>query len=317
VKIKQGTSPPAPRLRRAGKPLKVSANLRLCSGEEEKFLIFMSKKFLKAEWDKIAEQWHKEVGKEGIWHQKHDIDPVIFKLLGNVRGKKILEIGAGNGYFSRLLAKKGAKVVATDIAPKLIFFAKKEEENNPLGIEYFVRNAADLCEVKNKSFDAVVANMCLMDIADAEKAIKEASRVLKKNGRFVFSVTHPAFSDFRQYWTIAKQKGKKYFARVVLTYLSSSAEKFVFPIAGIKKFEATQYHRSIDTYFSYLKEVEFLVSDFREIATKKPVAKADFKKDGDVTLRRSKYNKALDKKMKELAGREIPLFLIIGSIKYS
>jgi len=265
--------------------------------------------------EQIAEQWHKEVGEEGIWHQKHDIDPVIFKLLGGVKGKKILEIGAGNGYFSRLLAKKGAKVTATDIASKLISFAQKEEKNNPLGITYLARNAAELRGVKNKSFDAVIANMCLMDIADAERATKEASRVLKKNGQFIFSVTHPAFSDFRQYWTIAKQKGKKYFARVVPTYLSSSAEKFIFPIAGIKKFEATQYHRSIDTYFTYLRKAGFLVSDFREIATKKPVVKANFKRDGDTSLRRSKYSKTLEKKMKELAGREIPLFLVIGSVK--
>jgi len=279
-----------------------------------KIFNFMTKT-IKAEWDKIARQWHKEAGEKGLWHQKHDIDPVILKLLGGVKGKKILEIGAGNGYFSRLLAKKGAKVTATDIAPKLISFAQKEEKNNPLSITYLVRNAADIRGVKKKSFDAVIANMCLMDIADAERAVKEASRILKKNGQFIFSVTHPVFADFRQYWTITKQKNKTYFARIVPTYLSSSSEKFTLLISGIKKFKATQYHRSIDTYFTYLKKAGFLVSDFREIATKKPVTKANFKIDGDTSLRRSKYSKVQEKKMKELAGREIPVFLVVGSIK--
>lgn len=275
----------------------------------------MSKRLLETEWNKIAEQWHKRIGEEEDWYRKNDIDPVIFELLGNVRGKKILEIGAGNGYFARLLARRGAKVVATDVAPKLISIAKKEENNIPLGIKYFVRDAANLNGIKCKQFDIVVANMCLISIADAEGTIKEASRVLKRNGRFVFSIIHPAFSDFCQYWTVTKLRGKKYFARVIPIYLSSSSEKFILPIAGIKEFKPTRYHRSIDTYFKYLKKADFLVSDFREIATKKPVTKAG-KEDGDVTLRRSKYSKISEKRMKELAGKEIPSFLVIGSVKF-
>ena len=275
----------------------------------------MSKKLPKTEWDKIAEQWHREVGEKGVWHQENDIDPVVFELLGKVGGKKILEIGAGNGYFARLLAKREAKVVATDVAPRLISFAREEERNNPLGVKYLARDAANLCGIKSDSFDVVVANMCLMDIADAERAVKETARVLKRNGRFFFSITHP-FRNLHQHqhWTITKLKGKNYFARVIARYLSFSSGKFVFPIAGIKKIEATQYHRSINTYFKHLKNAGFLVSDFREIATKKPVIKAD-KEDGNITLRPLKYSKIPEKKMKELASKEIPLFLVIGAIK--
>lgn len=166
----------------------------------------MSKKIPKAQWDAVAKKWHTEAGESGVWHQKNDIDPVVLKLLGNVQGKHILEIGAGNGYLSRILAKKGAKVTATDVSSKMIGFAQEREKDAPLGVAYLTRDAAQLEGIKSKSYDAVVANMCLMDIADAKSAIQEVSRVLKKNGQFIFSITHPAFSDFRQSWAIIKQK---------------------------------------------------------------------------------------------------------------
>lgn len=272
---------------------------------------FMSKRIQKAEWDKVAEWWDTEAGDVGVWHQQNDIDPVIFKVLGDVKNKKVIEIGCGNGYFSRFLAKRGARVTAIDLSDKLLEFAISREKANPLGIKYLVRDAANLRGLENRFFDVALANMSLMDIADAKGAIKEVSRVLKKGGRFVFSTTHPVFCDFRQQWVIIRQGGKKYLARAIGKYLSSSAEKHTLWASGVK---STQYHRSVETYFGYLRSSGFLVSDFKEIATKKPVTKAK-KEHGDIKFRRSKYKTLQEKKVKEFAGKEIPLFLVIGSVK--
>ncbi len=272
-------------------------------------------KLPRAEWDKVADLWHRETGEKGLWHQKHDIDPVIFKLLGRVKIKNILDLGCGNGYFARLLAKKGAKVTGVDVSAKLIDLAKAEEKRKPLGIVYFLRDAANLKKIKSNSFDIVVANMSLMDIKNAEGAVKEVSRVLKRRGRFIFSIVHPAFHDARQYWIIGKYKGKKYYSQVVFKYLSSSSEKSIFPLGVFRKeFKRTQHHRPVTTYFNYLKNTGFLVSDFYEIATKKPVTKAR-KGEKDIKQRRSKYFKISEKKMKEFAGKEIPLFLIVSALK--
>lgn len=271
----------------------------------------MAKTLKKSEWDKLAEWWNAEVGEKGTWQQQHDINPVMFKILGNIKNKKILEIGCGNGNFARSLAKKGAKVTALDLSKKLIAFAIEKERSKPLGIKYFVRDAANLRGLKSKSFDIVVANMCLMDIVDAAGVTKEVSRVLKKNGRFVFSITHPVFNAFGQKWTIIQERGKKYFARAIYKYLSSSREKFKTWASGVK---TTYYHRSIEAYFRYLRNSGFLIDEFREITTKKKVTKAT-KKDGNAKLRRSKYTTLTDKKMKELAGKEIPFFLVVEALK--
>ena len=82
----------------------------------------MTTKLPKADWDKVAKWWDSEAGNIGLWHQQHDIDPVIFKILGDIRDKRILEIGCGNGYFARLLAKKRAKIMA-------IYLSKERERS--------------------------------------------------------------------------------------------------------------------------------------------------------------------------------------------
>lgn len=43
----------------------------------------MTKKLKATEWDAIAEAWDEEAGEKGVWHQQHDIDPVILEMVGN------------------------------------------------------------------------------------------------------------------------------------------------------------------------------------------------------------------------------------------
>lgn len=274
----------------------------------------MNKQFLKkpknAEWDKAAEWWDKETGNTGTWHQQHDINPVIFKIIKKIKDKKILEIGCGNGYLARLFAKKDAKVTAIDISSKLIDLALAREKTKPLGINYLVCDAANLKGIKMRHFDVVIANMCLMDIADAKNAIKKASQALKRDGHFIFSVNHPVFCDRK--WIIIEENNKKYFARAVNKYLSSIIKKHIIFSSGAK---GTGYHRSIETYIKYLRNANLIVNNYREIYTKMPILK-NSKNDKGAKLDPFKYTIPSEKKMKEFAKKEIPMFLVIGAIKH-
>jgi len=265
---------------------------------------------LKNEWDKVAKFWDKEAGDKGISHQRLDIDPIILKIIGDIKNRNILEIGCGNGYLSRSLAKQGAKVTAIDISSKFIQFATRKEETKPLGITYFIRDAANLHGLKSNSYDFVIGNMCLMDVADIKNAIKNISKVLKKNGSFVFSLTHP-FHESQQQWIIIKDEGKKYLARAIHEYLSCTTKKSFW---SQKKLVTPHYHRPLQEYFKYLKEFGFLIRDFREISSKQMPIRAT-KEDGNVKLRRSRFKTLKEKEMKIFTTKEIPSFLIIEAIK--
>ncbi len=266
------------------------------------------------EWDRVAEAWDREAADQGMWYQRTVIDPVTLGIVGKVKGKRILEMGCGNGYFSRRLAREGAKAVGVDSSAAMIRMAWQREKAMPTGARFLCRDAARLPVFKRGAFDLVVANMCLMDVKDTRGAIREASRLLKRQGRFVFSITHPLTCDYVQYWSIQKLGKRRYFGRFVYRYLRPMAMRAGLPVPGHPDFTKWDYHRPISGYLGYLRDAGLLVTDFVEIPAVRKVTKAS-RADGDVTYRRSKYRTLSEKRMKEMAGREIPLFLVVGARK--
>src|SRR5258706_9474653 len=144
-------------------------------------------------WDDIAAWLDEKHGDSGdLWHRAL-IDPVLLALVGDVNLLQVLEVACGNGYLSRRFARMGAKVTSVDASAGLIERAQAREMREPLGITYHVADAASLSMLDTESFDLVVCNMALMDMADAAMAIQEVARVLRSDGRFVASLEHPCF----------------------------------------------------------------------------------------------------------------------------
>ena len=154
-------------------------------------------KVVRKQWDEAADIWVKFVRSGKNYYSEYLNGPALKRMIGNVRGKKVLDFGCGEGCFSRFFAEAGAIVTAVDISDGLIRAAVEEEERNPLGIKYFATDAANLSMLESESFDVVFCYMALMDIRDYEGAISEASRVMKTMGRFVVLIEHPCFTYSR------------------------------------------------------------------------------------------------------------------------
>ena len=115
-------------------------------------------------------------------------------MLDVQKDEKILDVACGVGNVARYLNRIGANVTGIDISKTLDYAIEREKKEN-LGIKYWKLNAEKIREKFEKSsFDKVVCNMALMDIKDFKTTIKQISFVLKENGIFVFSISHPAFS---------------------------------------------------------------------------------------------------------------------------
>jgi 2-polyprenyl-3-methyl-5-hydroxy-6-metoxy-1,4-benzoquinol methylase len=126
--------------------------------------------------------------------RKYLLNPTIFRMLGPLSGQRVLDAGCGQGYLSRLMASAGASVTGVEPAGRFIEFARRSEESQPLGIEYFQRDLSRLGETDGVHFDAVVANMVLLDIADWESAVSNCLGALKPRGLFIFSLLHPCWT---------------------------------------------------------------------------------------------------------------------------
>lgn len=127
-----------------------------------------------------------------VLSEPYVVYPPIMDALGDVNGKKVLDLGCGFGNISELLLKKGAEVTGIDASQKLIDYCKRRFENQK--DNFIVMDGSNMSEISEGSFDYVISSMVLLNV-NTEEIIKgifrEIARVLKPDGMFVFSDLHP------------------------------------------------------------------------------------------------------------------------------
>jgi SAM-dependent methyltransferase len=116
-------------------------------------------------------------------------------LLGEIRGARLLEIGAGAAQCSRYAVRQGAHVVATDISGGML--RQGADLNRRFTAQCGMAVPLVQCDAtslpfSDGSFDAVFTSYGAVPfVADSAALMAQAARVLRPGGRFVFSTTHP------------------------------------------------------------------------------------------------------------------------------
>ena len=146
-------------------------------------------------WDEASEAWMSFVREGKDYYRDELNNPATFRLIGNIREKRVLDLACGEGHNTRILAKKAATVTGVDFSEKMIETAREKEAEENLGITYIASDAADLKDLPSNSFDLVTCFMSMQDIEHLEDAVSEVARVLKNDGRFIFSIPHPCFEQ--------------------------------------------------------------------------------------------------------------------------
>jgi 2-polyprenyl-3-methyl-5-hydroxy-6-metoxy-1,4-benzoquinol methylase len=148
-------------------------------------------------WDAKAAYWDERMG-DGNQFQRELIGPASERLLALRPGERVLDVACGNGVFSRRLAQLGARVTGIDGSPRFIDLARARTTSFDDRIDYRVVDATDegqMLALGSSAFDALVCNMALMDMPAIDPLLRAATRLLEPEGRFVFSVQHPAFNS--------------------------------------------------------------------------------------------------------------------------
>ncbi|HEX5135473.1 MAG TPA: methyltransferase domain-containing protein [Planctomycetota bacterium] len=146
-------------------------------------------------WDRIAAWWDDRIG-DGNATQDLLVEPAQERLLALAPGETVLDVACGAGRFARRMAARGARVVAFDRCEPFLERARRRTAGE--AIAYHRIDATDrdaMLALGHGRFDAAVCTMALMDIACLDPLLEALPELLKPQGRFVFSVTHPSFNS--------------------------------------------------------------------------------------------------------------------------
>ncbi|HSE56732.1 MAG TPA: class I SAM-dependent methyltransferase [Candidatus Paceibacterota bacterium] len=210
-------------------------------------------------WSSVAPWYDEYLETSADSYQAKVIAPNLLRMLELKKGEAVLDVGCGQGYFSRLLAEAGAAVTGIDISEELITCAKEKGGT----ARYFAAPAHDT-KLKAYSFDTTLIVLALENIKNIDQTFAEIARVLKKEGRVVLVMLHPAFRipQFSD-WGFDTKKNLQY--RRVDKYLSEAAiEISQNPFKGTKEAKTVTYHRSLQWYMKVFKKHGFSITAMEE-----------------------------------------------------
>ena len=230
---------------------------------------------VRKQWNNLADYWVQQVRyEEQLWRDSLNA-PAFKKMVGDVQGLRLLDMGCGEGYFSRFYAKAGADVTGIDFSDNQIAAAQEEESRAPLGIRYQRADASKMGDVESEGFDIVISFMALMDIEDYEGAIMQAARVLKPGGRFMFILIHPCFGWSRrgpdeevlvrwEYRSLEDGSREPHYLKIFEYFTNHPFKMRWKDDEGHEVAVTTQFHRTLTDYVRALRKNGFVVSQIEE-----------------------------------------------------
>ena len=123
-------------------------------------------------------------GPEGLTEERAGV-------LGEVAGKDVLEVGSGAGQCSRWVRARGGRAVGLDLSVRQLQHSRRIDDQTGVTVPAVLGTATQL-PFADDSFDVVFSSFgALQFVSEIDRAVGETVRVLRRGGRFAFSITHP------------------------------------------------------------------------------------------------------------------------------
>jgi ubiquinone/menaquinone biosynthesis C-methylase UbiE len=195
-----------------------------------------------------AEDYHRHVTdpSDSIYHHYYE-KPAIRAELPDLSGLEVISIGCGSGVDTRWLSDNGAKkAVGVDVSTGLLDIAKA---NNP-DLEFLEMNMESL-DFPDNSFDLAYSSLAIHYVDDWTVPLKEAKRILRPGGKYIFSCGHPVDSaveyekrDGFKYALLGRKVNIETKERKIYGDLLAADTDGVKPISGtLATADVTVYHR--------------------------------------------------------------------------
>ena len=211
--------------------------------------------------DEVVEAKEKWISSAGAWiegmrkgdrNRTHLLDPAMLDAVGDLSGKKVLDVGCGEGRFCRMMAERGASVTGVDLTPSLISEAQKLDPDGS-----YIEASAESLPFADDQFDLSVSYVVLVDIPDYRAAIREMARVTKPGGRIVAANVNSFISSSETSWHRDSEGRKAHFP--VDRYFEERPLRLSW--SGIS---IINWHRPLQAYMSAYLDAGLILRQFFE-----------------------------------------------------
>lgn len=258
----------------------------------------MKKQNKNTSWGSVA-AWYDTLLRGEDTYQKEVILPHLLRLIEPPSGKRIADIGCGQGFFSFAFAENNATVTGFDIAKELTALATTHATHHQkLNVAFYTAPAHQL-PARDGAFDTALFVLSLQNIEEYREAVAESARVLKKGGELILVLNHPAFRvPTASSWEYDEQTKTQYrrVDRYALPF-STAIDMTPGTTDPKKKIYTVSFHRPLQEYAKALAKAGFSIVGIEEwhshrVSQNGPRAKAE-----------------------DASRKEFPLFLMIKARK--
>lgn len=180
--------------------------------------------------------------------------PALHRLLPDLAGSDVLDLGCGFGDFARLARVRGAaSVTGVDISERMLAEAALRTQDPAI---VYVRGAIETY-APARAFDLVVSSLALHYVDDYAGVARRVHAALKPGGRFLFSVEHPMCTAHPAGWV--KDGGGTALHWPVDRYGDEGPRATTWFVDGVVK-----YHRTVATYVGALFDAGFALAHLGE-----------------------------------------------------
>ncbi|MBT2642485.1 methyltransferase domain-containing protein [Bacillus sp. ISL-41] len=179
--------------------------------------------------------------------------PILLEMIGNVTGKRILDLGCGDAEIGvELLQQGGASYFGVEGSKNMTMAAAENLEGTNGQV---IHSSMEEWQPQPKQYDFVLSRFALHYLSDLSSVFKKVHDSLVPGGKFIFSVQHPVLTSSAK---SAEGSGRR--SDWVVDDYFNQGER-AEPWIGKK---VIKYHRTVEEYFQLLLAAGFMVEDLRE-----------------------------------------------------
>jgi SAM-dependent methyltransferase len=184
------------------------------------------------------------------------IVPWLRDLLPELTGKRVVDLGCGDGWFCRYAADAGSgTVVGVDSSARMLQLAR--ERTSDVRVSYLHAFAEDV-ELPAASADVVVSVLALHYVADLDPVLATIAAWLDHGGTFVEIVEHPIFTAQRERSGWMTVQGR-HAAWPVSDYFEEGARTTTWFVDGV-----VRYHRTLATILNAIRRAGLTIDHVGE-----------------------------------------------------